>query len=171
MKKHCRRLAFLTFLLGGLLVPAAHAADPAPELAELPEEEVVKRTPFEELAAANGEGFVNPLSMGAGGLRAGLTPQPPTARKSAMRWSRLARTRGRAPLPPAADNSPGLPPVGDQGAQGSCVSWAVGYYLKSYQEGKEHGWDLTVPDHQFSPAFLFNQLSVDYVQEEGYWLF
>ena len=81
MKNHCRCLAFLAFLLGGLLVPALRAADPAADLAELPEEELVKRTPFEELAAANGEGFVNPLSMGAaGGLHAlGLTPQPPTA--------------------------------------------------------------------------------------------
>ncbi|NLE54588.1 MAG: C1 family peptidase, partial [Lentisphaerae bacterium] len=173
MKNHCRRLAFLAFLLGFLLVPAAFAVEPAPEQAGFPEEEeeVVKRTPFEELAAANGERFVNPLSMSvAGGLRAlGLTPQPPTA--PAIGDEIVAqRRRTRGPLPPAADNSAGLPPVGDQGAQGSCVSWAVGYYLKSYQEGREHGWDLGDPAHQFSPAFLFNQLSVNYEPEEGYWL-
>ncbi len=38
--------------------------------------------------------------------------------------------------PPAHDNSAGLPPIGDQGAQNSCASWATGYYLKSYQEAK-----------------------------------
>lgn len=59
-------------------------------------------------------------------------------------------------LPTAVDNSGGLPPVGDQGRQGSCVAWAVGYYAKTYQEGREHGWDLTLDTHQFSPAFLYN---------------
>ncbi|MCX7048215.1 MAG: right-handed parallel beta-helix repeat-containing protein [Candidatus Sumerlaeota bacterium] len=61
-------------------------------------------------------------------------------------------------IPPSADNSAGLPPVGDQGAQGSCVSWACGYYMKTYQEGKERNWSLSNPAHQFSPAFLYHQL-------------
>ena len=37
-------------------------------------------------------------------------------------------------LPERVDLSANMPPVGDQGTQGSCVAWAVGYALKSYQE-------------------------------------
>lgn len=36
-----------------------------------------------------------------------------------------------------------FPPIGDQGAEGSCVAWAVGYYMKTFQEAKEHDWDLS----------------------------
>ncbi|HUU28682.1 MAG TPA: choice-of-anchor D domain-containing protein [archaeon] len=61
-----------------------------------------------------------------------------------------------AVLPESFDNSPGLPPVLSQGEQDCCVAWAVGYYCKTYQEGQERGWDLTVASHQFSPAFLYN---------------
>jgi C1A family cysteine protease len=62
-------------------------------------------------------------------------------------------------LPPVVDLSDGLPPVKSQGNQGSCVGWAVGYYYKTFQEGKEHKWDLTKQAHQFSPAFIYNQLN------------
>jgi len=50
-------------------------------------------------------------------------------------------------------------PVNSQGNQGSCVAWAVGYYYKTFQEGKEHKWDLTKQAHQFSPAFIYNQVN------------
>ncbi|MGD6808395.1 MAG: PKD domain-containing protein [Candidatus Bathyarchaeia archaeon] len=45
----------------------------------------------------------------------------------------------------SVDNSatPWFPPIGDQGMEGSCVAWAVGYYTKTFQEAKEHGWDLS----------------------------
>ena len=59
-------------------------------------------------------------------------------------------------LPPMVDLSAHLPPIGNQGAQGSCVGWVVGYYYKSYQESVERGWSLTTPEHQFSPAFVYN---------------
>jgi C1A family cysteine protease len=62
-------------------------------------------------------------------------------------------------LPPVVDLSDRLPPVKSQGNQGSCVGWAVGYYYKTFQEGKEHKWDLTKQAHQFSPAFIYNQLN------------
>ncbi|OQA90307.1 MAG: Papain family cysteine protease [Elusimicrobia bacterium ADurb.Bin231] len=62
-------------------------------------------------------------------------------------------------LPSTVDNSAGCPPVGDQGNQGSCASWAIGYYYKSYQEAKDQNWSLTTANHQFSPAFLYNQIN------------
>ncbi len=47
--------------------------------------------------------------------------------------------------PAAVDNSatPWFPPIGDQDGEGSCGAWAVGYYVKTFQEAKEHGWDLS----------------------------
>lgn len=62
-------------------------------------------------------------------------------------------------LPRSVDHSANMPPVGDQGSQGSCTAWAVGYYYKSYQEWLEHGWSLADPSRQFSPAFIYNQIN------------
>ena len=64
--------------------------------------------------------------------------------------------RGR--LPQFVDLSSFFPPPGHQGAQGSCVGWAVGYALKTYQEALE--FNISQPqawDH-FSPAFVFNSI-------------
>jgi hypothetical protein len=60
-------------------------------------------------------------------------------------------------LPSSADLTSQLPPVGDQGNQGSCVAWATGYYYKTFHEGKQRGWNLSDTTHQFSPSFLYNQ--------------
>ena len=59
----------------------------------------------------------------------------------------------------SVDLSAGLPPVADQGngSDNWSSAWAAGYYYKSFQEGRERGWDLTDPDHQFSPTFLLKQ--------------
>jgi hypothetical protein len=70
-------------------------------------------------------------------------------------------------LPRWVDHSAGMPPVGDQGSQGSCTAWAVGYYYKSYQERLEHGWSLDDPARQFSPAFIYNQINGGY--DYGSW--
>lgn len=66
---------------------------------------------------------------------------------------------GGRDLPRWVDHSADMPPVGDQGSQGSCTAWAVGYYYKSYQERLEHGWSLADPARQFSPAFIYNQIN------------
>ena len=58
----------------------------------------------------------------------------------------------------AVDLSAGMPPVGNQGDQGSCVGWALAYYYKSYQERVEHNWaysDSTI----FSPSYIYNQFA------------
>ena len=71
-----------------------------------------------------------------------------------------------AEAPPSAiDLTSEMPPVGDQGRQGSCVAWAVGYYDKTHVEYIEHyygwriPWDLTDPAHQISPSFIYNQIN------------
>jgi C1A family cysteine protease len=57
------------------------------------------------------------------------------------------------------DLSSQMPPVGNQGAQGSCVAWAMGYYHKTHTEWHEQGWDVSFPQNQFSPAFIYNQIN------------
>jgi hypothetical protein len=77
-------------------------------------------------------------------------------------------------LPPAVDLSQpsliqeqpsdnGLPPIGDQEATDTCVGWAAGYYYKTYQEWREHGWEVKNGgpdyDHIFSVNFVYNQVA------------
>lgn len=60
----------------------------------------------------------------------------------------------------SADLSSQLPPVGDQGNQGSCVGWATSYYYKTWSEKQEHsGWSLADNQHRFSPSFMYNQIN------------
>ncbi len=64
------------------------------------------------------------------------------------------------PIPPSISNLAGLPPIGDQGSQGSCVGWAWGYYCLSHQIAVANGyWDTSVSSHQFSPAYIYNQIN------------
>jgi hypothetical protein len=67
----------------------------------------------------------------------------------------------RAPRPEgiSADLSGQMPPVGDQGQQGSCTAWAIGYYQKTHYEYLEHHWNDSTTSHQFSPAFIYNQIN------------
>lgn len=68
-------------------------------------------------------------------------------------------------LKPAVDMELVLPPAGDQGKQGSCVSWALGYNLISYYERshaglQDYGVANGVPDPRkvYSAAFIYNYL-------------
>jgi len=61
------------------------------------------------------------------------------------------------PLPAAIDLSDELPPVGDQGQLNSCVAWAEGYGMVTYEAGRKERWDLDDTDHQASPADLYSQ--------------
>jgi hypothetical protein len=81
----------------------------------------------------------------------------------------------RGPLPLSADNSASIyfPPTGNQGAEGSCSAFSVGYYIQTYTEAKEHNWDLSStgwtggftgsPDSNldkiFSPDFIYHQIN------------
>lgn len=63
-------------------------------------------------------------------------------------------------LPSSFDLSPLMPPVRSQGRQGSCVAWATGYYLKSYQEKVQFGYDYNDFSSVMSPAYLYNQIKI-----------
>ncbi|MBN2088484.1 hypothetical protein JW964_02680 [candidate division KSB1 bacterium] len=79
-------------------------------------------------------------------------------------------------LPWMVDNAatPWFPPIGDQYSEGSCIGWACGYYVKTFQEAREHQWDLSnclwnkndygQPDPSyhakiFSPDFIYHQIN------------
>lgn len=62
-------------------------------------------------------------------------------------------------LPKSADISHKMPPAGNQGSQGSCVGWATAYAYKTFQEGLEENWALDITPHQFSPAWIYNQIN------------
>ena len=62
----------------------------------------------------------------------------------------------RAFLPPSADLSRFLPPVGSQGHQSSCVAWATSYGLRGYYENRRRGGQSAAP--AFSPSFIYNQI-------------
>lgn len=62
--------------------------------------------------------------------------------------------------PSSVDNRDGLPPVGNQGTQGSCVGWAVGYYCFSHQMWLEDSSrNVSLPKYQYSPAFIYNHIN------------
>jgi hypothetical protein len=80
----------------------------------------------------------------------------------------------RKATPSNHDNSATIwfPPIGTQDGEGSCVSWACVYYTKTFQEAKEHNWDLSgcvwegdyygypsivYQDRIFSPDFIYHQ--------------
>ena len=65
---------------------------------------------------------------------------------------------GNGNLPSSYDISQFLPPVGSQGQYGTCVSWALGYNLKTMIEAQDKNYttsDLTDPNLQASPKDLF----------------
>lgn len=101
-------------------------------------------------------------ALGAGPARAenpidystyatGLIPAPPEVYQS------FPETPGyRAFLPEAADLSPLFPAVGDQGSQGSCTGWAVGYAARTYYARATEARNLSSPANIVSPAYLYD---------------
>ena len=61
-------------------------------------------------------------------------------------------------LPSKVDLTDKLPPVGDQGNYGTCVTWSVGYGMRSYLNAVNHNLtsqQLADKSNQFSPADLW----------------
>ncbi|MBV7274279.1 C1 family peptidase [Clostridiaceae bacterium UIB06] len=56
-----------------------------------------------------------------------------------------------------------LPPIGDQ-QENDCVAWSTGYYVRTFQQAKDIGWnvksgDTAISNHVFSPSFIYNQIN------------
>lgn len=65
---------------------------------------------------------------------------------------------GNTNLPSSIDLVPKFPPMGDQGQYGTCVSWAVGYNIKTALNGMSNNLSasqLASASNQFSPKDLF----------------
>ncbi len=93
----------------------------------------------------------------------GWKPTPPGEYRNFRRYQpSFAAAAAASPV----DLSSQLPPVGDQGSQSSCVAWSVGYYYKTWQEGREHRWNPDDARYQFSPAFVYNQRE-DHLVDDG----
>jgi C1A family cysteine protease len=61
-------------------------------------------------------------------------------------------------LPSSVDMGQKFPPIGDQGEYGTCVTWAVGYNLKTALNGIDNQWtasQLAQAQNQTSPKDLF----------------
>jgi len=61
--------------------------------------------------------------------------------------------------PSQIDWSGGMPAVGDQGSQNSCVGWSMAYAYRSFQEQVQRSWGLGTTSHLFSPSYIYNQLN------------
>ncbi len=106
------------------------------------------------------------FSISAQGFYTGLKPDSFELASSVKEANpRYVKHRG---LPSEVDLSPNMPPVGNQGMQGSCVAWSTGYANKSYHEFIERkdsqNWKYTQngapnPKVLFSPAFIYNQIN------------
>ena len=64
----------------------------------------------------------------------------------------------RAYLPPSVDLSALFPPPGDQGDQGSCVGWAVGYAARSYYNSRAGGGARLTAQDIPSPAYIYDSI-------------
>jgi C1A family cysteine protease len=69
-------------------------------------------------------------------------------------FSQAQSKRGLTPV--KVDLSSLMPPIGDQGQQGSCVAWSVGYGLRSYYTKKVEQADTSKPENVPSPAYIYN---------------
>jgi C1A family cysteine protease len=67
-----------------------------------------------------------------------------------------------------------FPPIGNQGSEGSCVAFSIGYYVSTFYEARDRGWNLSeaqwVGDSNgspttsyqnriFSPDFIYHQIN------------
>ena len=101
--------------------------------------------------------------------------KPPTADE----WDAISHSTyvidnvSYAGTPQNVDNSklPYFPPIGNQGSQGSCVAWSIGYYITTFQAAKDNGWDLSganwtggqptvsYQNKIISPSFVYNLIN------------
>jgi C1A family cysteine protease len=62
-------------------------------------------------------------------------------------------------LPSVVSQDTLFPTPGNQGSQGSCVGWAIGYALRSGRETLKRGWSRNAAAHKFSPSYIYNKIN------------
>lgn len=137
------------------------------ELEELKQETGVCQNNFTYNEIINGHGT---------GLRPPTESEWTKIAEEALMVDRILWTNSATTMPSNVDHTTSLwfPPIGNQDGEGSCTTWAVGYYIKTFQEAKEHGWDLSgatweggyyghpslaYQDKIFCPDFIYHQIN------------
>jgi len=83
-------------------------------------------------------------ALGTDGYTGGLLP-PTESELREMVTLRSVNPIYSGSLPSVVDLSATqyFPPIADQGQKGSCVAFSNSYYIQTYNEAREHGWDLS----------------------------
>jgi len=104
------------------------------------------------------------------GYGTGLAPPTEDEYKAMVNSTRIVDDiRIQDSLPTSLDHSTSqyFPPVGNQGSQGSCTSFATVYYANTFMQAQAYGWDASTGDsqHIMSPSWAYNK--VNYGEDEG----
>ena len=121
-----------------------------------------------------GSNSVPRLVTAHGTFKLGKKPYPAGTRE---KWIAEGRVLGRAPdglfrrartLKGAADNRSILPPIGNQGSEGSCVHWAGAYNTKTANmKRQDPALNVTKASNQCSPRFTYNLTNAG--EDDGGW--
>ena len=103
------------------------------------------------LALGAGDSSGSTLS---GGLAHGLGMLPTPGLPKGASPAAVGLVQAAGTLPASVDLSAWDPPVGNQGAVGSCASWATGYYYRYWLRNHMFG-----EKSAFAPMYLYSQLS------------
>ena len=105
--------------------------------------------------------------------------RPPSAEEweeIANSWYEMKPFGLQETLPVSLDHSSSVhfPPIGNQGSEGSCVAFSVGYYTATFYEACDRSWDLSgaqwvggyygaptvsYQDRILSPDFIYHQIN------------
>ncbi len=105
--------------------------------------------------------------------------RPPSAEEweeIANSWYEMKPFGLQETLPVSLDHSSSVhfPPIGNQGSEGSCVAFSVGYYTATFYEARDRSWDLSgaqwvggyygaptvsYQDRILSPDFIYHQIN------------
>jgi hypothetical protein len=106
-------------------------------------------------------------------------PDEPVQAQRSFGWNKDAEDKSKYPrdisfgfsqsgsstnLPSSVDLTDKLPPVGDQGAYGTCITWSVGYGMRSYLNAVSRNLtkqQLADKNNQFSPADLWMSMPTE----------
>ena len=109
-----------------------------------------------------------------GTFKLGKKPYPAGTRE---KWIAEGRALGKAPegyvqrartLKGSADNRSILPPIGNQGSEGSCVHWAGAYNTKTANMKRQNpALNVTQAANQCSPRFTYNLTNAG--EDNGGW--
>jgi len=154
MRKLVTRPKLLTQVALALLLPAVVCPAYAAGLAATSDARVVSGPVFPITPPAAALQANDMPSDGAHGL--GFVPNPAAPRPALY----FRSATFRASLPATVDLSQYNPPVGNQSGVNSCVSWALGYYLRGWYAKRDGYYPIGGAGGagSFAPMYLYSQV-------------